>query len=86
MNANNLHSILSYSEPSRLKDGTNVKVTGEVFQEPIWKTGDPLVYSQVKIENGSILVGMAYYPQQLNESDLKETVAEVALNPDQYRL
>lgn len=75
--------ILEHSLPAKLKNGTDLTVTGLVFDHPISKIGDP-VYNLIKLMKDEVCWGVVFYPIQMGPSELESKVAEICEDPDRW--
>jgi len=77
---NTSNPLISITKRSKLKDGTPITVTGEVYNEKIFPLGDPM-YVMVNIVANEKNYP-AFFPEKMDEAELKRTIKDFCKKPD----
>ncbi len=80
MSKNQQQPLVSYTEFLTLENGDNIEIIGESFEQPIFKHGEPDLYTQIKFINSKnrtlidISKGIIYIQKQMTEAELAKEV------------
>lgn len=82
-----MEPIRLYTVETKLTDGVEVEIVGQVFGNAIFTGGIP-VYNVVEIINKStgVNMGIAYYQNPMEQEELETKVKEVSNNPEPFLL